>query len=362
MRKNSEIDFYLDIMILEAIFSDDKMVKNASVGGDIVSKIREYFGSKFDTPEAKEDKAGTFINLIAPRAISVLFKSLGFGKIGMLLGLMTSIFHVDVNSILHSIWEKFKQALGSKEKLSSGDVDNIVQSSVQEHDKPASEKDLAALPPQTLSKFQMLDEARRFKMVLSMYEQNITLNKTAFDFGKLLPKFMQSKSTHTSMFSTVLSTIFKIGLTAAGLMVAGDVANKLLGRKNDIDGKNGPTESAPSSNPAPVMHVATQTRFKANPSVQDSKHGSTWSIQVTNEPSAISALLVKFAKEVYSGLDGLESVITSSPHFQAVLNDIVWYNHNAKGDPVIFIPNYFTSKKSIVDYFIDEVAQKAPKT
>jgi hypothetical protein len=156
----------------------------------------------------------------------------------------------------------------------------------------------------------------------------------------------------------VLSTIFKIGLSAAGLMVAGDVVNHFLGRKNDLDGKDGPKESVN----APAMHVATQTRFKLNPSLQDAKHGSTWTEQVTNDPSAISAMLVKFTKEVYSGLDGLESVITSAPHFQAVLNDIVWYNHNAKGDPVIFIPNYFTSKKSIVDYFIDEVAQKAPKT
>lgn len=357
MNKKSEIDFYLDVMLLETILSDGKMVKNASLGGDIVSKIKEYFASKFNTPEAQADKAGTFINLIAPGAISVLFRALGFGKIGMLLGFMTSVFHVNVNGILHSIWEKFKEALGSKGTVSSEDIHTIVSSSVQEHDKPASEEDLSALPPQTLSKFEMLEEGRRLKIVLSMYEQNILLKKTAFDFGKLLPKFMQSKSSHTSMFTTVLTTIFTIGASAAGLMVAGDVANRFLGRKSDLpESKDSPSESF-------SQHTATQNRFPINPSYHDVNHSNTnWSEPIPNNSSAISNMIVNFAKEVYSGLNGLDTLITSCSNFQSVLNDIVWYNHKAQGDPMVFIPKYFASKKSIVDYFIDEVAQKAPKT
>lgn len=357
MNKTSELDFYLDIMILEAILSDDKMIKNASVGGDIVAKIKDYFGSKFNTPEAKADKTGTFINMIAPAGISSLFKMIGFGKLGLLLGLATSVFHIDINGILHSIWEKFKAALGTGNPISSGEVDTIVSSSVQENDKEASEKDLAQLPPETLSKFQMLNEGRRLKRVLSMYEENLRLNKTAYDFGKLLPKFVKNKSQHSSMLTTVLSTIFKIALSAAGFMVAGDVVNKFLGRPNGFD-KNETPQAQP---PAPVVSHSTQTRFKVNPGYQDVVHGDNWAEQITNDPASIAAMLLRFSKEVYAGLDGMDQIITTAPHFQAVLNDIVWYNHNAKGDPIVFIPKYLKSKKSIVDYFIDEVAQKAPK-
>ena len=70
-------------------------------------------------------------------------------------------------------------------------------------------------------------------------------------------------------------------------------------------------------------------------------------------------MLVNFSKEVYGGLDGQESAIMSSPVFKATVDNIAWYNHASAGDPIVFIPKNFTSKKQLVDHFIDEIATQA---
>jgi hypothetical protein len=80
---------------------------------------------------------------------------------------------------------------------------------------------------------------------------------------------------------------------------------------------------------------------------------------IPNNTSSISNMLVNFAKEVYDSLNGKESLITSSSGFNVVKDRIVWYNRTSAGAPFIAIPKYFISKKHIVDYFIDEVAEKS---
>ena len=70
-------------------------------------------------------------------------------------------------------------------------------------------------------------------------------------------------------------------------------------------------------------------------------------------------MLIKFANEVYDGLSNKDSVIRSSPAFQAVVYKIEWYNQASSGAPLVLIPKMFTSKKSVVDWFIDDVASKS---
>jgi hypothetical protein len=71
-------------------------------------------------------------------------------------------------------------------------------------------------------------------------------------------------------------------------------------------------------------------------------------------------MLVQITKDVYGGLDGKDGIIRSSPAFQAVKDNIVWYNTHNEGSSITFIPGLFKSKKQLVDYFIDDVAKSAP--
>ena len=138
--------------------------------------------------------------------------------------------------------------------------------------------------------------------------------------------------------------------------VAGDVINKFMGRPNALDNtvqQGKPVESIPAP-----KHVSTQTKFPVQPGYHE-EHAAGWAENVPNNASAIEGMLIGFAKQVYKGLDGLESNIKSTVGFQVIRDRIVNYNLSSEGDPVVYIPNYFTSKKQIVDYFIDDVAEKA---
>ena len=80
--------------------------------------------------------------------------------------------------------------------------------------------------------------------------------------------------------------------------------------------------------------------------------------RIQNNQASIDQLLVNFTKDVYDGLTNKDNLIKSSPAFRVVSDRIGWYNHSSPESPIVFIPKYFTSKKSIVDYFIDDVASK----
>jgi len=68
-------------------------------------------------------------------------------------------------------------------------------------------------------------------------------------------------------------------------------------------------------------------------------------------------MLVGFVKEVYEGLDNQDAAIRSVPGFKTIADNIAWYNHSAAGDPIVFIPKMFVSKKQLVDHFIDQIAK-----
>jgi hypothetical protein len=143
-------------------------------------------------------------------------------------------------------------------------------------------------------------------------------------------------------------------------MVAGDVVNKFLNRPNAIDGtiqKGHPTETVSA---API-NVSKQKKFPVKSGYVSEKYNigeSIWSEDISNDPGSIENMLIDFAKDVYDGLNGKENIIRTSPAFQVVKDRIVWYNHTSPRAPMVWLPRYFSSKKQIVDYFIDDVADR----
>jgi hypothetical protein len=70
-------------------------------------------------------------------------------------------------------------------------------------------------------------------------------------------------------------------------------------------------------------------------------------------------MLIEFAKDVYTKIDGHETDFLSTPAFQVISEEIEWYNHNAgPSSPMVFIPRMFTNKEEIVSMFINQVAAK----
>ena len=133
--------------------------------------------------------------------------------------------------------------------------------------------------------------------------------------------------------------------------MAGDVINKMLGRDNSLDGTihdGKPTGGTPSTQQLPVS-----TR-PIKPSYVDVPMNSSgnWVENVANNEPSIGQMVMKFAKDVYP-LEGQEAAIESNPMFQRLVKMIVWYNEASAGGPVVYIPRMFTTKKQMVDSFVD---------
>jgi hypothetical protein len=362
-----ELSFYVDTMVVETLLLDNHLSKTAQAGSivsGLIEKVTHYVNNHIDP----NDKVGSLLNILAPGALSVAFSAMGLGWLGILFGLALKVFNIDVKGILSSIYDKVKSMISGGKQVSSTEVDDAVQSSVQEHVTPATEEE-AGQAMQLLDRkksSQLLRDARMLKLAMVAYHQ-AEMKKQALP--SFLSMFSSRKSTTANILTKVLGWIFKIALASAGFMVAGDVINKFLGRPNALDdtiqkGRPvGQSESGTTTEaPALTLPVSHQTKFPMNPGFRSEVRNtgsSNWVESVANDRPSIESMLVQFAKDVYQGLNGKESIIRSTPGFRAIADKITFYNHQAEGNPMVFIPRYFKSKKQIVDYFIDDVAQKA---
>jgi hypothetical protein len=371
---------YVDFLIVQALLEDPFLHKKAQQAEDneitpsaAGATVQNYVNNNID----HNDKVGSVINMLAPGVIWTTLGMMGFGKIGFFLGLADRVFHLDVASILRSIGEKLKEALSGGKQMTSDQVRSIVQGAVGEHNTPATQEEAQDAARQQAAQqteppaqandgafARDLRYAKLLSLAISEYAKEQRFNKkTAIrKNGDFFSWFGSQKKIKANLLGRVLSFLFLVFLASAGLMVLGDAINHFLGRPNAIDNpiRDGkPVGEGPASSSG--LPAATQNKFLPNPSYQDIHHdtvNASWVENTPNNNESIGQMLINFAKEVYQGLDGKESDIQSSPRFQTLVDTIAWYNHMAINSPVVFIPRMFSTKKQLVDAFIDDVASK----
>jgi hypothetical protein len=307
---------------------------------------------------------------LAPGALWLLFQSIGIGKWGFLLATLMDVFHVDVSGMLTSLWNKVKEMIGGGQKTSSAAVDAATESTVQQFNDPATPQEEqqgmtilkqkqnptenSASDHKVYSSLELLKDARMFRLAIINYEAQ-TLRLTSEGFDKTAGFFGSTKSKGVSLLGKIFGWIIKLALASAGLMVAGDVANEVLGRPSALSGtyqrgQESQNEGTRSSTPP----RATQTKF---PFKGDSPLPQ--SFPLVNNDSNIENMLVQFTKDTYSGLDGKEIFIRNSPAFQAVKDDISFFNVHNPNSAAIFLPKHYRTRRALVDYYIDDVAKSA---
>jgi len=361
---DSEIKLYVDMMIVESLVDNTYLIKEAGIGGNVMSlmtKIKDYFASKIDP----DNKAESVINLISPGAISVLFSTLGHPWIGGLLALAQQVFKVNVGGLLMSIYESVKGIISSGFPTTSQNIDDIVSNAVKSNSEPVTDDDeRAALDRIRRNKSgsydvkQQMRDVRLVKLAIIEFQEGI-LEKNASWIGGLTFGLLQGKI--ISILIKFFGIIIKIALASAGFIVAGDVINKFIGGGSSDSGASGGGFTSSLIGTPSSVYVSKQTKFPRNPAYSDIKYNtrdSFWAEGFVNNYAGISDMLIQFAKEVYTGLNGLEDLIRSLPTFQEVVRVIEQFNRTATGSSVVYLPKMFTSKKQIVDLFIDDVAQK----
>jgi hypothetical protein len=350
MIPNSEVSFCVDTILVETVLGDPKFYKTAGILTDLLTKVKDWFSAHID----KEHPVASILKNLAPGAIWVLMQGIGLGKWGFFLGLLTDYFHVDIPKILESMFEKVKELLSSGHPVSSSQVDAATEQVAQQHATDAAQSD----DHRVYTSLELLNEAKLIRLALIDYEhQKMRLIKESSDVNDLLG-FGGSRARSTNLLVKILGWVVKIAFASAGLMVAGDAIHAFMGTPSALTGTyqegKTPTDS-PSEPAAPSGPVSTQKKF---PLKGDAPLSMSW--PMANTPSNIEEMLIQFAKDTYSGLDGKESLIRSLPSFQGVKEDIEWFNIHNPGTTAIFIPRRYPSKKSMVDHFIDDVAKASP--
>lgn len=354
LNKHSNIAHYVDSLIVESILADN-LVSKASAGSfieEIKDKAMEYFKSYID----QDHPVKSIIDALAPAAIGMFLKA-KFGWWGMLVGLAMNVFDIKITDILESICSKLKSLVGlsakaslfkfSDNEITEDQIYTIVHSTVMEaFGADVTEEQEAKLKePVKIS----LRKANILKVALMNYNENI-ISEAALG---------SSKMSIAGGLISILTWFFKIGFIAAGLLVASDIIKGLMGKPNHFYGQKTDysTKEKHDSVEKPYSgHVSSQTKFPKNPTYKDERHDGLWRVPILANESEISNMLIKFTKDVYSGLDGLEDKIKSSQGFKSLVLEILFENRDNLNTNVVTIPGSFHTKKEIVDNFIDDIS------
>lgn len=343
MKNDSSLEFYLDTLVIQAAFGNEKLMKEAEEGvvDSLVSAIKSYIGDKIKP----DDKIGSVINILGPGAITVMLQSLGLGWISFIVGVALEVFDVDIASLVRSALDKVISSVKEKGHVTTEEVKGAVESSFS----PEINKEPSAQQAENFAKrtnsFTVRDAfLYRFGMEQAIKEYNITKNAGLFSL------FSGGKKGTVTLLMKVISWIFRVVLTSAGLMAAGAAVKSVVG----------PQSSAPA---APPPSASKQTKFKVNTNYNNSQLNSataTWIESVKPTRPNIENFVLDWMSEVYEGTEKYENIASGTVGFRNVVEEIESFNSGNTSGRVTYIPKMFTTKKSAVDVFIDEVANKTP--
>lgn len=349
---SSEMRLYVDTMIVNTILSDDPFLKTAQSGGmaaNLIDTVKNYVSSKIDS----SNKTESFTNIVGPGLISVMMG----GWLGPLIGFGLRAFHINLYEIMTSIFHRLTGSLHGKNQLDSEHIDQVTAEIVNEHVGNATpqELDQSVQELDQEHKLTVTQELRNAQLVSLAFLEYKSAQRFKRPYRNSFTAFNQRKTQMRSWITVVLSLLFKVAFASAGLMILGDAANLLVGGPNSFDGT--------IKNDKPVAQtstvISTQKKFPETHPGANNTRPANWTESVSNTKEGIENMIINFAKNVYQGLDGQEANIRSTSGFEAIVDNILWFNHSSKGGPIVFIPSIFSSKKMLVDHFIDEVAEKA---
>jgi hypothetical protein len=290
-----------------------KLAQEAASNLGFVDYIKSVFKDHFD----QENPVKSVINFFAP---AVIRQVLGGGWIGTLVGVAMSAMNIDVFGMVESVFSSLMP------KIQAGKV---------------SESEISSAVSSAVDRQQIKSEA--------LYIYNLTKTAGMIDFVKGL--VMKPSSYKKTFFSTFLKWLFITVLSAAGLMMAGDVAARVL-------------HTGKHSDDARVQTRSTQTFFHLKPPFSSggeilNTSTDVWEETVSNTEQGISDFIVSASTDVYDGLDKYAFLVKTSLGFRKVLRDIMDQNRYTTGGNLIIIPSKYKNEKDIADMFIDEVAAKA---
>ncbi len=350
---NSKVQLYMDTLIIEALLSDDLMVKTAQSG--IISSIIEKIKGMVSDRINPNDKLGSALDLIAP---GILWAT-GFPILSMILEIAESWFNIKPSDIMRDIQGEVKSLISGGAKPHSGDIDSIVQRAVSSHaGGEPTQSDLEDAQHKPLTKFFSLHDARLYKITL-LHLQDQQLIKQG-QILSALGRFIGLRATTAGALVKIIGWIVKVILASAGLMAVDDAIHSVMGSPSHVDySPSGAGNATTPTHNTISFTVPTQTTFKVNPNYTEERLNATdhWIEPVP--PTQIGDEIAQWTQDIYPGTKAVAQDIKNTVGFNNALQAIDNYNSTNKLN-ITFMPHEFTSRKKVVDMFIDELASKSP--
>jgi hypothetical protein len=334
--------YYLDTLLIATLVDETGFIKQAQAGGisgvisSLISTVEDYVKDKVHKGSAVSD----VFNLLA----SPMLMALGgrFTILGILLE-VAKYLGFNPSKILEEIADGLKSAIMPGQPVDPGQVDKIVEQATS-----------ANMPADSLQKSQHLSlrEVQIYKVAILHLVATETIHKYAGLPELLLRRVFGASTMTASLLSRFLGWIVKTVLIAAGLMAGEALFEHLTGKS-----PSGEAPSSPAAGMAPSAPSTVQQIFKANPEYSDETLNVSGGWIENVPPAQIGQQIALWAQDIYPDLQGKDSFIQGSSLFQQVVHYIQQYNAN-NTTSVTFMPKNFTSRKQVVDLFIDELAVK----
>jgi hypothetical protein len=347
MNKNliDYLDHSADVALL---LSEDQIEKKAqesgaisSVMSSLIDTVKNYASAHIDP----NNKLKSVLDLLVPGMLISLGGS--FRILGGLLWLSGEVFGFNFSNILEEISSSIKNMLMNGGTILPQQVDQITHAAVQSN--------YGEQPTEATLKKLSSKEIQAYKIALlhniQQQQQKISLG---VDLSQLLFRLMGAKTVTASILSRVLSWIVKTILISAGLMLVGDIGEKMLGHS---------TSPASSSNKdmqttmIGEQSIPSPPIFQVNQDYHDQKMNVSGGWIENTPPSEIGQALTSWAEDIYPDLKGKEAFIQASPVFQATVRYLQDYNQNNTTN-VTFMPKKLTSRKQVVDLFASDLSNK----
>lgn len=344
-----------DLLIIEAILAPTLLKKadEGSIIGSLINTVKNYVASHID----QNRKFESIVDILTP----AIFAGLGFPILSVIIEVAESYLGLSPGNMLMSVVDKVKSAISSGNKVSPEQVDQWSEQSVaQNPGKELTQQDVDKIENIKNADVSLIEAKLIKAALLELQESNSKVDYSRVKRATILSSFLSLlglKRKTGLVLGKIISWIIKTVLIAAGFMVTKDAVNALTGHKDVPPSSNGlPTLEHVLQTSTPIK--STQTKFKVNPSYQEEKlnMGTGWIEMVS--PSNIGNNIIQWTQFIYPDLDGQDSLIESNSAFQKTVDTIQEYNSTNKSN-ITFMPKMFTSKKKVVDLFIDSLANQS---
>jgi hypothetical protein len=382
LMNNIDLQYKSDAILIETIaayeLGNGSIIKSAglfdSLGlGSVGSAIKSFVSS-----HVKEDAPGGYVgSVLALMVPAVLFRA---HPLISAIYLIASQFGFDIQSIVSKIVAAIKPKLEAGEQINPDEFNEIGKSAVGSQVKSGAPNDLfeplRKLSNSDLAKLsaKQTDPLDAFRALLggSTGEAG-NLPKTPLLFGgdgTLIQKifgqlFSRPKTASRGMWliGGFVIWILKTVLVGAGLMYGAEAIAGALGHKKAPDAVKEAPKAAPaqSETATPAQPEADAAKEEKPHSSQSSSSSEMWVVPMVG--GSVESMLVAWAFDLYPELEQYplaQEVIESSSTFKTI-SALLKSDPKKMGTSSLVMPDRFSSRKQVVDLFIDDVKNQLSK-